>query len=87
MINHRRPATVTVSRSGPADLCGELGLEVGGEDYERVVIVGAADVDFLPAGHDVGVVGGDDDEVVDAFVLWDGGLVGVVGGGRGGEAY
>lgn len=69
MVDDGCPAAVAVTWSGPADLVGELGLEVAGEDDERVVVVGEADVDFLPSGHDEGVVGGDDEELVDALLL------------------
>lgn len=81
MINHRRPAPVAVSRGRPADLRCELGLEVGGEDYGGVGggVGGVDGVDFLPAGHDVGVVGGDDEEGVDAFVFEVGDVFDVAG--------
>lgn len=69
VVDDGSPAAVTVTRSSPADLVGKLGLEVGSEDDEGVVVLCAADVDLLPAGHNVSIVGSDDDEVVDALLL------------------
>lgn len=69
VVDDGSPAAVAVARSGPANLVGKLGLEVGGEDDEGVVVLCAADVDLLPAGHDVRIVGSDDDEVVNALLL------------------
>ena len=59
-----------VTLCGPANLLGEVGLQVGSEDDEGVVVLSEADVDLLPAGHDVGVVGCNYDELVDALLLW-----------------
>lgn len=71
VVDDGSPAAVAVPRSRPADLVGQLGLEVASEDDESVVVVCAADVDLLPARHDEGIVWSDDDKLVDALLLYE----------------
>lgn len=67
ILDNSSPAAIAVSRSGPANLVGKLGLKIAGEQDKSIVLVVCCCVYLLPATHDESIVRSDDNEIVDTL--------------------